>query len=70
MNNNYDSIVRAEIVSGVSQKNGKPFKAIQFFVNTSQGEYQSPLCFPTPLEISLIEKSINKFNSIFSDEEN
>lgn len=62
-------ILRAEVVSGVT-KSGKPYKAVQFFIMTSQGEYASPLCFPSSLEVNLIEKSINKFNSIYSDEEN
>lgn len=59
MNDFEDYYVGAEIIEGTS-KNGKPFKAVQFYINTAMGEYKSPLCFPTSLEISLVEDAINK----------
>lgn len=62
-----DNNIRAEIVKGTS-KNGNSYTAVQFFIMTSQGEYASPLCFPTSLEISLIEKAISKFNTFYSEE--
>ena len=67
MNNN---IVNAEIVQGVSQNTGKPYKFLTFSVLTSQGVYKTKPIFPTELEMSLIEKALNKFNNIYSEDEN
>lgn len=64
MNNN----VRAEVIEGVSNKTNRPFKAIQFFVMTSQGEYSSPLCFPTSLEFDLIQQAISPLNGYYKQE--
>ena len=65
MNNN--DIVSAEVVHGISQTSGKPFKAVDIHIQTSVGVYTKRI-FPTPLEVDLIEKALNKFNSIFSEE--
>lgn len=58
--------VNAKIINGISKK-GSPYKAVQFEVMTSEGVYKSPLCFPSSLEIALVEKAINSFNDIYSD---
>lgn len=65
MNNN--DIVSAEVIHGVSQRTGQPFKAVDIHIQTAVGVYTKRI-FPTPLEVDMIEKALNKFNSIFSDE--
>lgn len=65
MNNNN---VRAEVIEGISNKTGKPFKGVQFFVMTSQGEYASDLCFPSSLEMSLVEQALSPLNSYYKQE--
>lgn len=62
MNNN----VSAKIISGTN-KNGQPYKAVQFSIMTSQGEYKSQLCFPTSLEMSLVEKALSPMGGIYGD---
>ena len=65
MNNN--DIVSAEVVHGISQRTGQPFKAVDIHIMTSAGLYTKRI-FPTSLEVDMIEKALNKFNTIFSDE--
>lgn len=57
--------VRAYIVEGTN-KNGKPYTALQFGIMTSQGEYKSSLIFPTNLEINLIKQALSPVNGIYS----
>lgn len=61
--------VSAKIITGVSNKTGKEFKAIQFEVLTSQGVFKSPLCFPTELERNLVFNAINPMNGIYGTED-
>ena len=67
MNNN---IVNAEITQGISQTTGRPYKYLTFTIETSQGTYKTRPIYPTILEMALIEKALNKFNAIFSEDEN
>lgn len=62
MNNN----ISANIINGTT-KNGQPYKAVQFSIMTSQGEYKSPLCFPTSLEMSLVEKALSPMQAVYGD---
>lgn len=62
MNNQVDHYISAEIIEGTT-KNGHPYKAVQFSIMTDEGEYRSPLCFPTPLEVNLVEKAITSIDS-------
>lgn len=61
--------VSAKIVNGTS-KSGNAYTGIQFSILTSQGEYKSPLVFPTNLEIKLISDAINPMKGIYSNDEN
>lgn len=60
-----------KIIQGKSNK-GNDFKAIQFRIKTPMGDYVSGLQFPTPMELSIIEKYTNddgyseKVKSIYS----
>lgn len=47
-----------QIISGKSKK-GEDFKALKFIVKTPLGNYESGLNFPTPMELSIIERYIN-----------
>lgn len=58
--------VRANIVTGTS-KNGNNYTAVQFSIMTSQGEYRTPLIFPTNLEINLIKEALNPVKGIYGD---
>lgn len=58
--------VNAEIITGQS-KNGNNYTAVQFSIMTSQGEYKTPLIFPTSLEINLIKQALNPMGSIYGD---
>lgn len=58
--------VNAKIVTGTT-KNGKEYTAVQFFILTSQGEYKSPLCFPSNLEINLIKNALSPIQGIYGD---
>lgn len=59
--------VKAEIIKGTS-KNGNAYTGIQFSIMTSQGEYKSPLIFPTNLEIKLISDAINPMRPVYSED--
>lgn len=58
--------VNCNIVKGTN-KNGQPYKALQFSIMTSQGEYKTGLIFPTNLEIALIEQAISPVKGIYGD---
>ena len=60
-----NDIVKAEIYNGVA-KDGRPYKAIDFSIVTSTGIY-THRAFPTSLEVGIIEKTLSKVNSIYSD---
>ncbi len=60
------NIVNAEIVNGTT-KDGRPYKAVDFSITTPSGVYTSR-AFPTSLEIGIIEKTLNKMNSIYTDD--
>lgn len=60
------SNINAKIIEGVS-KQGNKYKAVQFEILTEQGTYVSPLCFPTPLEINLIQKALSPMSGIYGD---
>lgn len=60
-----NDIVKAEIVNGTS-KDGRPYKAVDFSIITPTGVYTTR-AFPTSLEIGIIEKTLNKMNSIYTD---
>lgn len=62
-----DNIVNAKIVNGVS-KTGANYKCVEFSIYTPNGVYTTR-AFPTPLEIGLIEKTLSKMGSIYSDNE-
>lgn len=51
--------INAYVIDG-TRRDGKPYTAIQFGVETEQGEYLSQLCFPTPLELQLVIDAIEK----------
>lgn len=53
--------VRLEKVQGKSKKTGKPFTAYRVCI----GEYETPLFFPSKVELLYIEKQMKKV----SDEE-
>lgn len=57
--------VKCEIIKGTN-KNGQPYKALQFSIMTSQGEYKTGLIFPSNLEIALIEKAISPIQDIYA----
>lgn len=61
-------ILSAEIVNGVS-KDGRPYKAVDFHITTASGVYTSR-AFPTSLEVGIIEKALNNFNSVYSNNDN
>ena len=61
--------VNCYIIKGVN-KNGKEYKCIQFSVLTDVGEYRSPLIFPSALEMSILEKTLNNFKGIYSNDGN
>lgn len=61
-------IVNAKIVNGVS-KDGRPYKAVEFTIDTPNGVY-STRSFPTSLEVGIIEKTLSKMNSIYSENDN
>lgn len=56
----------AEIVTYIGKNDGKEHQAIQIFIETSQGLWQSGYIFPTHLELELIKNAINPMNSIYS----
>lgn len=60
------SKIRAEIINGNS-KNGNVYTALQFSIMTSQGEYKTPLIFPTNLELNLIKDALNPMQPIYGD---
>lgn len=61
-------IVNAKIVNGVS-KTGANYKCVEFSITTPNGVYTTR-AFPTPLEIGLLEKTLSKMGSIYSDNDN
>lgn len=54
--NNKNIIVN--VVNGIGKSSGKKYKAIQLEIKTSAGVWKAPLIFPTPLEMSVLEKSL------------
>lgn len=58
-------LVKAEIVNGTT-KDGRPYKAVEFSITTPNGVYTTR-SFPTSLEIGIIEKTLSKMNSVYSD---
>lgn len=60
-----NDIVKADIVNGTT-KDGRPYKAVEFSIITSNGVYTTR-SFPTSLEIGIIEKTLSKMNSLYSD---
>ena len=44
-----------QIINGKSNK-GNDFSALKFILKTPAGNYESGLCFPTPMEMSIIKK--------------
>lgn len=58
--------VNAQIVTGTS-KSGNHYTAVQFSIMTSQGEYRTPLIFPTNLEINLIKEALSPVQGIYGD---
>lgn len=60
------NIVNAEIVNGTT-KDGRPYKAVEFSITTPSGVYTTR-AFPTSLEIGIIEKTLTKLNSIYTED--
>lgn len=59
------NIINAEIVNGTT-KDGRPYKAVEFSIITPNGIYTTR-AFPTSLEIGIIEKTLTKLNSIYTE---
>ena len=58
--------IRAEIVK-ITGKNGKTYEGVKFYVMTAQGEFESRISFPTPLELSLVKTAISQVKGIYSE---
>lgn len=58
-----------QLITGKTKK-GDEFKALKFIVKTPLGNYESGLNFPTPMEMSIIEKYMDSdasdISSIYS----
>lgn len=63
MNKDY----KVEIVNEISNKTGNPYKCIECTIYTPVGAY-SFRDFPSPLEMSIIEKTLAKSKEIYNDE--
>lgn len=59
--------VNCNIIKGINKK-GHQYKAIQFTILTEGGLYKTELIFPSALEMSLIEKTLNNLNGIYSND--
>lgn len=59
--------VNCNIITGINKK-GNQYKAIQFTILTEGGLYKTGLIFPTSLEMSLIEKTLNNLNGIYTND--
>lgn len=60
---------RGEIVKYISKKDGKEHEAIQFIVNTTQGEWRSGFCFPSSLEFNLVKQALSPVGAIYGQGE-
>lgn len=62
-----------QVITGKTKK-GDEFKALKFIIKTPLGNYESGLNFPTPMELSIIERYLNndgvkdKVGAIYSNE--
>lgn len=58
-----------QIINGKSNK-GNEFSALKFILKTPAGNYESGLCFPTPMEMAIIKKysddNTSKLSAIYS----
>lgn len=60
---------KIEVIKGISQKTGEPYKCLECTVYTSVGPYTFR-DFPSPLEMSVIERTLSKSKEIYGPEEN
>lgn len=56
-----------EVVKFISKKDGKEHEAIQFSVQTSQGEWRSSYCFPSSLEFNLVKQALSPVGAIYGE---
>ena len=56
-----NNVLSCDFINGVG-RNDRPYKAIQFHILTSEGEWSSDMIFLRGLEANLVEKALSSIN--------
>lgn len=62
-----DKDYKVEIINEISNKTGNPYKCIEVTIYTSVGAYTFRN-FPSPLEMSIIERTLAKSKEIYGED--
>ena len=62
-----DKDYKVEIINEISNKTGNPYKCIEVTIYTAVGPY-SFRNFPSPLEMSIIERTLAKSKEIYGED--
>lgn len=63
-----DKDYKVEIINEISNKTGNPYKCIEVTIYTAVGAYTFRN-FPSPLEMSIIERTLAKSKAIYGEED-